>query len=80
MPFFSTHRLSLQALTSVDLLKQLNPQPEGCVPPLALPSWHFMPLEKKIPLLQSPKGLFYYTRGKLGQMVDITYFNAPTII
>ncbi|CAL8112912.1 unnamed protein product [Orchesella dallaii] len=58
-------RLSLHTLTAIDLIKEKLPFPQGSVPPLALPSWYLMPLEKKIPIVQSPKGLFYFSRGKL---------------
>lgn len=64
-----TYRLSVPMETSIDLIRARIPYPKGVIPPLALPSWHFMALEKKIPMLQSPKDLFYYTRGRLGEKV-----------
>lgn len=60
-------RLSVNTITKLDLIKSQIPFPKGSVPPLSLPSWHALPLEKKIPLVQSPKGLMYYSRGKLGE-------------
>lgn len=77
----SNVRLSLLPLP-LDFYKKLTPVPRGCTPPLSLPSWHYLPLEKKIPMPNHyPKDLFYYTRGKLAENVNnYCFFNPDWIL
>ena len=63
-------RLTVKTLNSVDRLKELIPLPRGCIPPLALPTWHVIPIDSKVPMVQAPKGLLYYTRGKMCETVN----------
>ncbi|ODM97891.1 Fibrous sheath-interacting protein 2 [Orchesella cincta] len=58
-------RLSQRPRSAIETITDTIERPEGSVPPLALPHWHSMPMDKKIPSVPAPKGLLYYSPGKL---------------
>ncbi|CAL8113597.1 unnamed protein product [Orchesella dallaii] len=61
----AAQRLSQRPRSAIETITDAIEKPEGSVPPLALPNWHSMPMDKKIPGVPAPKGLLYYSPGKL---------------
>ncbi|KOX80780.1 Fibrous sheath-interacting protein 2 [Melipona quadrifasciata] len=69
---YSTDIIGLKRPTALDKLFDSIPKPKGAVPNFGLPKWKVMPLESKIPMVLGPKGVYNFTRRKLGEELWIS--------